>query len=289
MSKTIGVIGLGSIGMRHAINLIEMGNAVYGVEPDENRMADFVDGGGMVLDRQSVDAYVIASPTSQHHYALFQLGEHLPLFVEKPIADRLPVARANVVMVGYMLRWHSCVKQAREWLAAGDIGTPLWATLTCAQFNDRPAYLRDGVILNWSHEIDLALYLLGPAHVSAAAARIKDGCDDIADILLEHESGARSTIHLDYVTRPEIRQTLIVGSEGQIVLDLVSRHAWLRDTDGGILEHFQGVDSFDKNYVEEMQAFIDRIDGKDTLGATGEDGLAALQICLDARKMAGVG
>jgi hypothetical protein len=37
-----------------------------------------------------------------------------------------------------------------------------------------------------------------------------------------------------------------------------------------------------------MQAFLDRIDGKETIGCTGEEGLEVLKICLEVRKQAGL-
>jgi predicted dehydrogenase len=192
------------------------------------------------------------------------------------------------IFVGYNLRFHSCVKKAKEWLDADLIGKPLWANFTLGQHSEKPPYLRDGVILNWSHEIDLALYLLGNGNVSGSSTRLSDGKDDIADICLTHENGCRSSIHLDYVTQPEIRQFLIVGTGATIIVDLLHRMAWLRRADEVIMDQFQGQDSWDENYVEEMQAFLDRCDGKDTIGATGEEGLAVLKICLEVRKQAGL-
>lgn len=300
MSKTIGVIGLGSIGARHAGILTGFGHRVIGhdVAIIAKTSVPLVQLDKLIADSEAI---VVASPTpyhAEHMNRALTAVKHV--FVEKPIShdgiDTLRTlldsahlsSRRCVVMVGYMLRFHSCVIAARDWITAGDIGTPLWGNFTCAQFNEKPAYLRDGVIFNWSHEIDLALYLLGPGHVAAASARIKDGSDDLADIIIEHEGGARSAVHLDYLTRPEIRQSLVVGTAGTIIMDLAHRQAWLRDADGGVLEHHIGTDSWDQNYVDEMRAFIDRIDGKETLGATGEEGLAALQVCLDARKIAGV-
>ena len=293
--KTIGVIGLGSIGTRHAKNLMAMGHSVRGYDPDVIRRLEL---NGVLYDYDecmddSVDGIVIASPTLNHYEQLVEacLIPNLPIFVEKPIAD---VPNAGLIfdhiqrpfMVGYNLRFHSCVKKAREWLPT--IGEPLWANLTCGQLNEKPAYRRDGVILNWSHEIDLACYLLGPASHIASSTVLENRSDILTDILLQHENGCQSLVHLDYVTQPEIRQTVIIGSRGGIILDLVNRQAWLRDLDGGVTEHWAGDDDWNDNYIEEMQAFIDRIDGKDVTGCTGSEGLKVLEICLAARKQAGL-
>lgn len=287
MTKTIGVIGLGSIGMRHAKNLVAMGHTVVGFDPN------VASANGIYIANEidiltGCDAAVIASPTKLHANHIIDAGGK-PIFLEKPVAD-IPLAGlpSNVLMVGYNLRLHSCVKKAKEWLDAGLIGEPLWANFTVGQYNAKPAYLRDGVILNWSHEIDLALYLLGSGSVAGSSTRLSDGHDDMTDILLTHEKGCRSTIHLDYVTDPEQRMFVIIGTIGRIYADLKLRTANMTLKGDIHADFFFGQDTFDTNYVEEMEAFISRIDGKETIGATGAEGLAVLDICLEVRKQAGL-
>ena len=294
-TKAIGVIGLGSIGMRHAINLIKMGYNVIVYDPalpPDSRMQTIMWSTDINVVIKEADAIVIASPTPLHANHIIDAGGK-PIFLEKPVADiELAGLPSNVLMVGYNLRFHSCVKKAKEWLDAGLIGEPLWANFTCAQYNAKPAYRRDGVILNWSHEIDLALYLLGDASVAVSSTRLNlHMYDDISDILLTHVNGCRTTVHLDYLTKPEQRTFIIQGTKAKIAFDLVGRsghilygHRLYRPGD----DDFFGDDSYDENYIEEMQAFISRIDGKETIGATGAEGLAVLDICLEVRKQAGL-
>lgn len=293
MKKTIAVIGLGSIGMRHAKNLRDMGYHVWGVDPDVKKRLelgyDFAS--TRIEDVMSSDAFIIASPTYKHYEHIF-ICKGRPLFVEKPIAhtisDGLLLSRdVAQCMVGYNLRFHSCVKKAKEWLDAGKIGKPLWANFTLGQFSEKAPYLRDGVILNWSHELDLALYLLGPAYVAASSTRLTDGKDDMSDILLNHKSGCRTTVHLDYITDPEIRTFKIIGDNGSISVNLKKRFAHL-DGEALIRDGFFGKDTWNNNYIEEMQAFLDRIDGKETIGCTGAEALDVLKICLEVRRQAGL-
>ena len=304
--RKIGVIGLGSIGMRHAKNLVDMGCWVHAWDPDEAKCKEIMlyrpadtsnilpvgwcDDIGEVSAR--CDAIVIASPTHLHLDHIMSCKFKTPLFVEKPLIHKFEddILLGGHITVGYNLRFHSCVKKAKEWLDAGLIGEPLWASFTCAQYNDKPAYLRDGVILNWSHEIDLALYLLGAAKVKASSTRLTDGRDDMADILLTHDSGTMTHIHLDYITADELRGFTIVGKKGAIKVTLLGGGVATisDDAEDGYSDLYCPENSFDANYVEEMQAFIDRIDGKETLGATGEEGLAVLRICLEVRKQAGL-
>lgn len=286
MPKVVGVIGIGSIGSRHAKNLIALrGNTVLTHDPkngdDDNNLKDLL---------KKSDAIVIASPTPVHYKQLMlAMPLKKPIFIEKPIAaSEVELAFLKTVqdwgriMVGYNLRFHSCVIQAKAWIEEGFLGKPLWSNLTCAQMNTNEDYRRDGVILNWSHEIDLALYLLGPGYVKAAAT---DRMGTIADIVLLHKSLCQSSIHLDYLTLPEIRQTLIVGDHSTIILDLVNRQAWVRNTLGTIVAHHEGRDTFDSNYKDEIETFLARADGKETVGCSAQEGLDVLQVCCDARRL----
>lgn len=189
-------------------------------------------------------------------------------------------------MVGYNLRFHPCVTKAKEWMSR--IGKPIWASFVCAQYNDKPDYLRDGVILNWSHEIDLALYLLGPARVAASSTQLRNGQDVLTDIILTHECGARSSIHLDYLTKKEQRHFMIQGETGKMTCVLPSRNLFLHSGETDTFDWFACPGTWDDDYKREMEAFVDRIDGKETLGCSGKEALEVLTICLEIRKHAGL-
>lgn len=304
MSKTIGIIGLGSIGMRHAKNLIAMGHKVHGHDPGNGKAMDALNVAGGIASSSdefnNMDGIIIASPTAMHmkhaeeFWPRYRYGKakNAAIFIEKPIYHRWPdmlggESLNSPDMVGYNMRFHNCVIRADTMLAEGRIGTPYAAHFIVAQKNSRPSYLRDGVILNWSHEIDLALHLLGPAKVIASATRLTDGKDDLTDIILLHDSGCRSHIHLDYLGDPEIRDFYIQGDKGNLFANLIKpRFITTRDSKGEQTEHLG--DTFDQNYVTEMKAFIDCIDGKPHLGCTGAEALEVLKICLEVRKQAGL-
>lgn len=288
--KRIAVIGLGSIGMRHARNILALGHTVVGFDPEVTAGDGFPVIWPLGYKRlREFDAAVIATPTKIHCADLLSLPLHVHVLIEKPIGyqaadveplrEMLRMRRSAVTMVGNNLRFHSCVKKAKEWLP--EIGKVQRASFTCAQYNDKPEYLRDGVTLNWgAHEVDLATYLLGPALVEMASITPED---DVSVMRLRHTGGAFSGVALDYKTAPEERGFMIVGDTGQIGANLVDRSASLYRIGGDPIYH-DGVDTFDENYIEEMRAFINRIDGQETLGATGEEGLAVLELLLDAKK-----
>lgn len=286
----VGVLGLGSIGMRHAQNLKALGHEVYGYDP---KIGSPTAGGSIYypIGRddlfKKVRAVVSATPIDQHVGDLRTAVEHgVPILIEKPIAGSLTtntlalLAEAEndelPIMVGYNLRFHKVAIQLKDWIDKGVIGQVHWGHFCCAQRNEKYA---DSVVLNWSHEIDLALWLLGPAKVDSAMLR-RRGRIDIADINLYHESGAGSTIHLDYVTRPSLRTGRIAGSKGVLSYSLDAPRFAAHLDNGTVVTD----DTWDENYVTEMEAFIRRAQGKPAFGATAKDGVAALRICMEALK-----
>lgn len=238
------------------------------------------------------DAVVIATPTNRHWIDVEDTFNHQkPVFVEKPIVSTVTewnnLRTPFIKMVGYNLRFHTCVIRAKKWIGEGLIGKPLWARFTCAQYNDRPAYLRDGVILNWSHELDLALHLLGRATVRACVASHNVN-EDLADIILQHHPTLCQTlVHLDYLTKWERRGFVIVGEDGSIEADIVKRQAFLRDNKGSLPQIHYGRGSFDGDYLAEARAFLDRLEGKETLGCTADEAMQVANICLLAKEKSG--
>ena len=285
----IGILGMGSIGQRHAKNLNDLGHEVLIHDITFDSVREHV--------IKEADAMVIATPTRCHFADLRDcLDAGKPTFVEKPIAanrqeydelfDRLV---AHDVFVGYNARFHPCVIRIKEWLDDGVIGPPLWGSFVCAQYNAKPAYRRDGVILNWSHEIDLARHLLGPSEVFGAVVHIENNLDDMADLFLVHGGKVRSAVHLNYLTSPQARGFQIIGMAGVISANLadgfVERQGERRPI--GQRTYF-APDAWDNSYIQEMWAFLDHVEGKPAAGAHGNDGLAVLDLALAARRMAGL-
>lgn len=277
----IGILGYGSIGARHGQNALWLGHKVIYHDPKQP------DG----LPRDEVikrsDAVIIASPTPSHFDDLLDCNrEGKVCFVEKPISNRaIKGSPDHVLMVGYNMRFHPCTLKAAEWLKDERIGKPLWASFICAQYNEKPDYLRDGVTLNWSHEIDLALHLLGPAKLAAAAI---NGSDSIADITLTHETECQTSIHLDYVTRPEHRGFSVAGEKGVLIANLPQRSIMLLDSNGNHRQSEVYPGDYGNDYATEMAAFIDRVEGKEAPGCTAAGAIEVLKICLKAKKMAGL-
>lgn len=314
----IAVLGLGSIGLRHAGNVLALGQAVIGFDPSPERRALLAEKGGVVTaDRgqaiAAARAVVVASP-SEHHLddlrACVAAGRHV--LVEKPLAHRADglaavmdeaASKKLVVAVAMMLRLHPAVRRAAEILNSGQLGQALWGRFLAALYLPewRPGqdwtkgYANDpktgGALFDYVHEIDLACHLLGPARVLACAAAntgsIGLAAEDMADVILDHD-GARSSIHVDYVTRPRHRYGEIAGTQGALRLDLDGRRLTWRDTQGQMVEDVTYPGTYADDYVAEMAAFLATIDGSAAPPCSGAQALEVLETLISARTLAGL-
>jgi myo-inositol 2-dehydrogenase/D-chiro-inositol 1-dehydrogenase len=144
-SVSLGLIGCGWVtaeqhlpALRHLPEARVV--AVADIKPDQlKRVADrfhierrYTDFRALLQDRD-IEAVAVCTPPRFHveaALAALEMGKHL--FIEKPLAlgldeiDRL-MERARespriVVMVGFNLRWHRLVRQAREMIRRGEMG-----------------------------------------------------------------------------------------------------------------------------------------------------------------------
>lgn len=315
----IAVLGLGSIGLRHARNVLALGRPVIGCDPDAGRRALLAaEGGQVTADRDAAiaqaDAVVIATPSELHLddlAACIAAGRHV--LVEKPLAHRaeglaalLEQAEAAglVVAVAMMLRVHPAVTRARAILAAGGIGQLLWARLLAALYlpDWRPGqdwtkgYANDprtgGALFDYVHEIDLAAHLFGPARALACVAGHSGSlgleAEDMADLVLGHPDGLHSAIHVDYVTQPRQRVVEIAGTKGFLRLDLDHRLLRWSDPSGHVLEDVAYAGAYANDYVAEMAAFLAALAGGPPPPCSGREALAVLECLISARNLAGL-
>lgn len=315
-----GILGLGSIGLRHAANLRALGKEVVAFDPSDQRRRRAADAGiAATASRDEVlnksKAVIIASPNGCHLGDMrdaIAAGRHC--FIEKPLAhvadgvkDLLDQAAAKGLRVfaGLNLRFHPVVKAAKALLDEGALGRPLWAIFQSSHYlpdwrpsqDYRTGYAADpatgGVLFDIIHEFDLAHHLLGPAETLAAAARNTGTLDirseDCADVILGHATGVRSVLHLDYVTRPTRRAAEIGGEPGILRLDLVQRELSLTDVDGttGRRQVFAETSPND-DYIAEMTAFIACVEQKAAPACDGYEALDVLRQVIAARRRCGL-
>lgn len=244
------VVGLGSIGSRHAANAAALPSveaAVLDQAPGLSERLGESLGVPYFCDWAKAlawgpEAAVVAVPTYAHVDAarrLVEAGAHV--LVEKPISNELRgvdefLATAEKhgrrVQVVCNMRFHPAIKAVRE--ALPEIGKPLFARVHYGNYlpDMRPGAdyrglycarkdMGGGVILDAIHEVDYLSWLLGPVDaVSCESARLSGldiDVEDYACLSLRHSGGVRAEAHLDYLRRCKRRGLEIVGGDGVLV------------------------------------------------------------------------
>lgn len=256
------IVGLGSIGARHANNLHALGVhdlSVFrtGNNPPPRDIPDvriFRDYNEALNDKP--DIVVIANPTSLHlDFALQAARRGCHLYLEKPVSHNLDgvaelseTVRANGVtaIVGCQLRYHPGLRKVKDWIDGGRAGRIMTVQVDLGEYlpgwhpweDYRTSYaakaeLGGGVILTLIHELDYCHWLFGPARRVFAMGghrtllEVGDDLDDTAMISLETESGVLVQLRMDYWRRPPVRRFFAAGDSGEIHWDYVNGTALL--------------------------------------------------------------
>jgi predicted dehydrogenase len=146
-----------------------------------------------------------------------------------------------------------------------------------------------------SHELDYIRWIAGEARsVTARLARIGDlaiDVPDLAEIIVDLESGAIGAIHIDMVDRAAVRRCRVVGTDGTITWDGLTGETLLftAATRQWISLAAGCAEPRGESYVREMEQFLACVGrgGKPT--ADGEEGLRTLAIAVAAAESAATG
>jgi predicted dehydrogenase len=220
---------------RDPARLKEVGDQ-FGIERRYLDASDlFVDGGFDFVD--------IATTVASHRPLVEMAVAHrVPVICQKPFAATLDDAKAMVaacqkvaipLMVHENFRWQTPIQAVRRLLDDKAIGTPFWGRFSFRSgfdvFSGQP-YLAEGerfIIEDLGiHTLDIARFILGDVKsLTARTQRVNQNIrgEDVATILLDHESGATSIVDVSYATKARIEnfpETLIEldGTDGTIRL-----------------------------------------------------------------------
>ena len=109
--------------------------------------------------------------------------------------------------------------------------------------------------------------------------------DDMADIVIQHCNGARSTIHLDYLTRPRRRRLEIVGANGILEADLRANFLRIAGHDDQEIETIEVTTELNEEYISCVADFLLAVTKKGTPACPGREALSVLELALEARKL----
>ena len=320
-SLRVLVIGCGSIGQRHIKNLLALGVGeilAFDVLEDSRKAVEATGGVGIVASLEAAwdwepEVVLIASPTPSHiPLALHSAKRGCAFFIEKPLSHsheglsglcKEVERRRLVTMVACNMRFHPGPATVKRLLEEQSIGQIIAARIQTGSYLPRWRPWQDyrqsysasvewgGAILDCIHEIDLALWYFGPGSVLAAAhlpaQNLGLQTDGLAEMILCHDSGMLSSVHLNFLQRDYRRTCQIIGEEGTIYWDFSDHQVRVHGENGDIKEIFPEPEGWQINqmYLDELEHFLLAVrSGSQTVNPIS-GGIAALEVALAARQM----
>lgn len=314
------IIGLGSIGRRHAKNLAQLGYTqliaqTRGICPLPN------DDLPHIIREQTLDkalthqptAAIICNPTFLHiptALTVAQAGCHI--FMEKPIAHnwegvgaltQIVEEKQLIFQTGFQFRFHPVLQQIKKLLDEGAIGKVISAHVHWGEYlpawhpweDYRQSYsakseLGGGVALTLSHPFDYLRWLLGEVFSVYAIAEhlssLEFDSEDMVMATLRFQSGAIASVYLDYVERPPRHDFSIIGEKGKINWDFATATAIVYDAIEQTQQTILPPSGFERNvmYMDQIAHFADCIREQKQPICNLNDGIQTLKIVTTLKK-----
>lgn len=182
-----------------------------------------------VIDDESIDAVVIATPTATHAelaIAALEAGKHI--LVEKPLAasvaeiDRIAAARGDrVVMVGHTFVYNSAIAELRHLVEIGELGTVQYVDSVRAALGP----IRQDVNALWdlgAHDVSIFLDVLPGRPVSVTAIGkdyLREGHADVVYFGVRFDDDVLAHSHVSWLDPYKVRRITVVGDRRMVVFD----------------------------------------------------------------------
>jgi predicted dehydrogenase len=323
MTDRILVVGLGSIGRRHArvIKQLRPGCEIIALRRSADSGANEPDIDYCVTNladalRLKPQIAVITNPASHHLSAALPLAEAgVHLLVEKPIAhmsegvtELIAACRQNnvVLMTAYNLRFLPSLQRFRHLIRERRVGHLLSVRAEVGQYlpSWRPgsdyrsnvsaqAALGGGALLELSHEIDFLRWVFGEIDwVNATLLRqsaLEIDVEDTVHLILgfhgitEREPLVAS-LDIDFVRHDTVRNCVAIGEEGSLRWNGLEGKVEFYEPGSKAWQVLEECPTQrDDSYLAEWRHFLECVESGVSPMVSGEDGLAVLRVIEAAR------
>lgn len=273
------------------------------------RYADYSE---MLDAHPGIEAVIVATPDGVHRdpcVACFERGFHV--LVEKPLADSvedaLAIARAarrsqRVLLVGHTLRFDARYVQARDAVAAGEIGEVVFMA---ARRNDflRSPYRIGGrtspIFFLGVHDIDVFQWFCGERAARVSAVKVTKrlqelGVEDGVFLRVQFPSGCVATLEASWLLPDSMgksdSQLEVVGTKGSLFIDgyftglRIHGEAGWRQPDTVLVPMLYGKLSGALRF--EVDHFLDCVSGRSAPAISPDEALSAVRVAVTALRSA---
>lgn len=251
------------------------------------------------------DFCIIATPASFHlEQALFFGRNYIPLLIEKPIG--LPfqckdkwkelelISKKSPIYIGYVLRQDPCLNLLRKYISYNLIGEIVEADFYSGSwlpnwrkgidYKETVSAIKEyggGVLLELSHEIDLALWIFGEIKLHYSFINnskiFEIDVEDQAYLLGTSNDRVNISLRLNFCSNVERRNIIIRGTKGEIICDIKNSFVSYKLVNGEE-EKKEFLNSKDIIFESQLEAFLNNRDNLLNNLCNVEDGLAVLKI-----------
>lgn len=311
--RRVAVLGLGSIGRRHARLLAQRpGVALELVDPSQEMLdlarsevgQDLVSHLGFddLMAAAPPDIVWIATPPPFHApQAIRALEAGAHVFCEKPMSHTVGEAIAmreaalrsgRTFGVGFVLHFIPPIRRMKELLDSGQLGDLVHVQCKVGSYQTvgnsvsrYQAELEGSLFLDQAHQPDLLHWLTGrsPSSVYATGRQVPGlehtSNPNLAVISCEYgDTPLLASITLNWVQAPDRHEYELVGTLGWVHLDLTTLTMTHGDRNSGTVETETFALEPDDIYRAEHEAFFDAVDGRRAPESTAEDGIASMRL-----------
>lgn len=244
--------------------------------------------------------FIIANITPSHFKSLKTLDTLVKdkiILVEKPLFEKSFQFQSlrNTIFVAYLLRFHPVITALKEFLKNEKA---YFASLTCNSYlphwrkqDYRKNYsakkeLGGGVLLDLSHEIDLAFFLFGDLKLlyskNAKISELDITSDDFAFLALKNLQGTSIHITLDYFSKFNKRELIIHTLEKSFCADLIENKIKIYDKN-----HGEQILSYENDTIKLLENMQKAVFQKDKRLCDIKQALKVLKICDEVREKNG--
>lgn len=304
----IGIVGLGSIGIRHLKNISEIlteKQVAYSIDvirsgkgkAIHSEIRSLIDGVLTEKDalKKQYDILFITNPTDKHYATIKTYATTTThMFIEKPVFDQtdldiqtLGLKASGVYYVACPLRYTGVIEYLKQKV---DLKNVYSIRIICSSYlpewrpetDYRHTYSAHkaqggGVSIDLIHEWDYLYYLLGePQKVLNLRGTYSDleiDSDDLSVYIAQYQSSL-AEIHLDYFGRESIRQIELFTKEETIVGDLIQHQIRFLKQEK-IMDFSKNRDDYQK---KELETFLEMVAGKEKNHNTIQTALKVLKI-----------
>ena len=291
--ERIVVVGCGSIGRRHACQLIQRTDVALELcDVVEENLAKTLETVGDVpiyrsfdeMLRTRPDMVIVATPPALHaEQTIAALRSGIHVLCEKPMSDSLADAqrmvaedsRSDAVLdIGFVLHFDPGVQAIKKMLDSGRFGKPLhvhWHIGTYETLfrsvSRHQAETYGALVMDYAHQPDLLFWWFGLSPTIVHAVGHHDGDLPLSSnpnfiaLTLQYESSLLATMNLNYVQHPGRAHCEIVCERAWMYFDMTAATIKVGQRESGAVEETSVPSDVSSIFEAEHQAFLDTVHG----------------------------